>query len=101
MDLFMKSTIGTSLLTDSGHFTVQSTILRIYELFVRTTCDDFWEPSLLDLNAQDDNKTDGLSREIFIYLDEFMRTINEHGANLLRETSGHFTQELLVRMLFT
>ena len=95
----MKSTIGTSLFTDSGHLTVQGTILRIYELFVRTTCDDFWEPPLLHLNARDDNKTDGLSCQILIHLDEFTRTINEHGANLLRESSGHFTQDLLVRIL--
>jgi hypothetical protein len=96
----MKSITAMPSFTESDRLTAQSTILRIYELFVRTTYDDLWEPSLLHLNERDDNKTDGLSREILTYLDEFTRTVNEHGANILRGTSRHFTQDVLVRTLF-
>jgi hypothetical protein len=55
------------------------------------------------LNARDDNKTDGLSREVLTYLDDFTRAINEHGAKILtlRETSRHFTKYELVRTLFS
>jgi hypothetical protein len=87
------------LFTESDHLTAQTTILRIYEVFVRTTYYDIWEPSLLDLNARDDTKMDSPSREVLTYLEEFTKTINEHGANIPREISKHFAQDILVRML--
>jgi hypothetical protein len=93
----MKSTTALPSFTESDHFTTKSTILRIYELFVRTTYEG---PSL---NVRDDNKTDGLSREVLTYLDDFTRAVKEHGAKILilRETSRHFTKHELVRTFFS
>jgi hypothetical protein len=92
----MKSATAPPSFTESD-FPTKSTILRIYELFVRTTYEE------RSLNARDDTKTDGLSREVLTYLDDFTRTINEHAAKILilRETSSHFTKYELVRTLFS
>ena len=98
MDFFMKSTTPMPLFTESDHLIAQTTILRIYELFVRTTYYDILEPSVLDPNARDDNKMDSPSREVLTYLDDFNKTVNEHGASILRETPRHFTQDVLVRI---
>lgn len=51
-------------------------------------------------NVPVDNRTDSLSNTILNRIDEFMRVINQHGANLLRETLKHFSLELSVSALF-
>lgn len=96
----MKSTTSAFSPKESPHFTAESMILRIFELFVRTTCDDFNDPSSIRPNVLDDNRTDSLSNTILDRLDEFIRAINQHGANLLRDIPKHFSQELSVSALF-
>src|ERR1700760_3490220 len=100
MDFFMKSTNTAFSSKESYHLTAQSTILRIYELFVRTTYDDFEETSSMRADVRDDNRTDGPPNAILNHIDEFTRATKQHGMDLLRDTSKHFTQELSVRALF-
>lgn len=101
MDFFMKSTTSALPFTESDQVTAQSTILRIYELFVRTTYDDFEEMHSLRLNVQDNTRTDAQSNPILTCMDEFTRAANQHGVKILRDTPKHFTQELSVRVLLT
>jgi hypothetical protein len=96
----MKSTNAAFSSKESYHLTAQSTILRIYELFVRTTYDGFEETSSIHPNVRDDNRTDGPSNAILNHIYEFTRATKQHGTNLLRDTPKHFTQELSVSGLF-
>jgi len=96
MDFFMKSTTTALPFIDSDQSTAQGTILRIYELFVRTTYHDFGEPSSLHFIKRDDNKTDNSSHAILTCVDDFTKVTSQHGANLLRETPKRFTQDLSV-----
>ena len=100
MDFFMKSTTAAFLSKESHHLTAQITILRIYELFLRTIYDGFEDTSLMLLSVPDDNSTDSPSDAILNHIDEFTRTTKQHGTNLLRDTPKHFAQELSVRALF-
>lgn len=100
MDFFMKSTTLAYQSTESDRLRASSTVLRIYELFVRTTYNDFEEAPSSHLSSCDDNKTDGPSRAILTHMDLFARATKRHGANLLGDSSKHFTQELAVRALF-
>ncbi|KAH9969750.1 P-loop containing nucleoside triphosphate hydrolase protein [Russula dissimulans] len=94
MDFFMKSTTAALPSTESVHPTAQSTILRIYELFVRTTYHHFEEPSSLHFNARDDSRTDNPSHAVLTRVDEFTKITSQHGANLLREAPKGFTRDL-------
>jgi len=96
MDFFMKSTTPVLSSVESDHLAALGSILRIYELFVRTTCDDFEPASSLHHNVQDDSRTDSPSRTIFTCIDEFTEATKQHGANLLRDPPKHFTQGLSV-----
>jgi hypothetical protein len=96
----MKLTTLEYQSTESDHFKASSTILRICELFVRMTYNDFEEASSSHLNSCDDNSTDSPSRAILTYVDLFTRSAKQHGANLLGDSSKHVTQELAVRALF-
>jgi len=96
----MKSTTAEFPSKDSHHLAAQSTILRIYELFVRTTYDDFEDTSSMLPSVPDDNTTDSPSNAILNHIDEFTRATKQHGTNLLQDTPTHFTQELSVRTLF-
>jgi hypothetical protein len=100
MDFFMKSTTATFPVKESHHLIAESTILRIYELFVRTTYDDSEETSSMRANVPDDNRTDSPSSTILDRIDEFTRAINQRGVNLLRDIPNHFSQELSVRTRF-
>ena len=100
MDFFMKSATAAFPPKESHHLTAESTILCIFELFVRTTYDDFNDTSSMRPNVPDDNRTDSLSNTILNRIDEFMRIINQHGTNLLRDIPKHFPQELSVSTLF-
>lgn len=96
----MKSITPVFPSTESDHHKAQGTILRIYELFVRTTYDDFEGDSSSHFNTQDDNRTDGPSRAILASIDEFTGATKKHGANLLGDSPKYFTQESSVRALF-
>lgn len=96
----MKSPTAAFPPKDSQHLTAESTILCIFELFVRTTYDDFNETSSMRPNVPDDNRIDSLSNTILNRIDEFMRFINQHGTNLLRDIPKKFSQELSVSALF-
>ena len=100
MDFFMKSTTLAYQSMEPDHFRASSTILRIYELLVRTIYNDFEGASSSQPNSCDDNETDGPSRAILTYMNLFTRAANQHGANLLGDPPKHFTQELAVRALF-
>ena len=100
MDFFMKSTAAAFPPKESHHLTAESTILCLFELFVRTTYDDFNDTSSMRSNIPADNRTDNLSNTILNRIDEFMRVINQHGANRLRDIPKHFSQELSVSALF-
>jgi hypothetical protein len=100
MDFFMKSTAAAFPPKESYHLTAESTILCIFELFVRTTYDDFNDTSSMRPNVPGDNRIDCLSNTILNRIDEFMRFINQHGANLLRDIPKKFSQELSVSALF-
>lgn len=78
----------------------EGTILGIFELFVRSTYDDCIDTSSMRPNIPSDSRTDTLSNTILNRIDEFMRVVNQHGANLLRDVPKHFSQELSVRALF-
>jgi len=96
----MKSTTATFPVKESHHHMAEITILRIYELFVRTTYDDSDETSSMRPNVPDDNRTDSPSSTILDRIDEFTRAINQRGTNLLRDVPNHFSQELSVRTRF-
>jgi hypothetical protein len=96
----MKSTIAAFPPKESHHLTAESTILSIFELFVRTTYGDFNDTSSMRPNVPGDNRTDNLSNTILNRIDEFMEVINQHGANLLQDVPKHFSQELSVSALF-
>lgn len=96
----MKSTSAAFPPKEPRHLTAQRTILRIYELFVRTTYDDFEETSSMRLDVRDDNKTDSPSNTILDRIDELARATKQQGTNLLRDATKHLTQELSVRVLF-
>jgi len=95
----MKSTIAAFPPKESHRLMAESTILRIFELFVRTTYDDFNDTSSMRPNASDDNRTDSLSNMILNRVHEFMRIIHRHGADLLRDIPKHFSQDLSVSAL--
>lgn len=78
----------------------EGTILGIFELFVRSTYDDYIDTSSMRPNMPSDSRTDTLSNTILNRIDEFMRVINQHGANLLRDIPKHFSQELSVSAPF-
>jgi hypothetical protein len=99
MDFFMKSTTTAFPPKELHHLTAESTILCIFELFVRTTYDDFNDTSSLRPNVPDDNRIDSLSNTILNRIDEFMKVIHQHGANLLQDIPKHFSQELRVSAL--
>jgi len=101
MDFFMKLTALAYQSTEPDHLRASGTILRLYELSVRTTYNDCEEASSPHPNSCDDNKTDGPSRANLTYMDLFARAVKQHGENLLGDTPKHFTQELAVRALFT
>ena len=96
----MKSTTAAFPPKESYHLTAESTILCIFELFVRTTYNDFNDASPMRPNVPDDNRADSLSNTILNRIDEFMRVINQHGAKLLRDIPKQFSQELSVSVLF-
>ena len=96
----MKSTTAALSSKEPHHLAAQRTILRIYELFVRTTYDDFEETSSMRLDVPDDKRTDSSSNVILNHIDEFTRATKQHGTNLLRDIPKHFTQDLSVRVLF-
>jgi len=96
----MKSTTAAFPPKESYHLTAESTILCIFELFVRTTYDDFNDTSSMHPNVPDDNRTHSISDTILNRIDEFISAINQHGANLLRDIPKHFSQELSVSALF-
>jgi hypothetical protein len=96
----MKSTTAAFPPKESHRLTAETTILGIFELFVRTTHDDFNDTPSMRPNVPGDNRTDNLSNTILTRIDEFMRVINQHGVNLLRDTPKHFSQELSVSALF-
>jgi hypothetical protein len=96
----MKSTTAAFPPKESHHLTPESTVLCVLELFVRTTYDDFNDTSSIRPDVPDDNRTDSLSNTIINRIDEFMRVINQHGTNLLRDTPKHFSQGLSVSALF-
>jgi len=98
MDFFMKSTTAAFPPKESHHLTAESTNLLIFELFVRTTYDSN-NMSSIRPNVPDDNRTTSLSDTILNRVDELMRVINQHGANLLRDAPKHFSQELSVSAL--
>jgi hypothetical protein len=98
MDFFMK-TSAAFLPKETHHLMAQRTVLRIYELFVRTTYDDFEETSSMGLDVPDNNRTDNPSNTILERIDEFTGAIKQHGMNLLRDTPKHSTQELPVSTL--
>lgn len=100
MDFFMKSRTSAFPPKESRHLTVESMILRIFELFVRITYDDFNDTSSIRPNVLDDNRNDSLSNTILNRIDEFTRVINQHGANLLRDIPKHFSRELSVSVFF-
>lgn len=100
MDFFIKSTTPALSSIEADHLAALGSILRTYELFVRTTCDDFEPASSLHHDMQDDNRTDSPSRTILTCVDEFTRATKQHGANLLRDPPKHFTQGLSVSALF-
>jgi hypothetical protein len=99
MDFFMKSITPAFPSTESDHLEAPGTILRIYELFVRTTY-DFEGDSSSHLNTRDDNRTDGPSRAILTSIHEFTGATKKHGVNLLGDSPKHLTQESSVRALF-
>ena len=98
----MKSITPAFPSTETDHLKAPGTILRIYELFVRTTYDDLEGGSSSHLNTRDDNRADGPSRAILTSIDEFTGATKKHGANLLGDSPKHFTQaqESSVRVLF-
>ena len=100
MDFFMKSTTAAFPPKESHHLTAESTILYIFELFVRTTYDDFNDTPTIRPNVPGDNRTDSLSSTILNRVDELMSVINQHGENLLRNIPKHFSQELSVSASF-
>jgi hypothetical protein len=101
MDFFMKSTTAAFLFKEPHHLTAQSTILRIYELFVRTIYHGFEDTPSMLLSVPDDNtKTSDASDAILNHIDEFTRATKQHGANLIRDTPRHFTQELSVGAVY-
>jgi hypothetical protein len=99
MDFFMKTCSAFSL-KGPHRLTAQTTILRIYELFVRTTYDDFEETSSMRFDVPDDSRIDNPSNTILDRIDEFTGATKQHGTNLFRDTPKHFTQELSVSTLF-
>ncbi len=94
----MKLRTPAFLPSKPQHLMAESTILRIYELFVRTRYNNF-ETSSMRPDLPDDNRTDSLSNTILNRIDEFTKTITQHGTSLLRDTPKHFSQELSVRAL--
>jgi hypothetical protein len=96
----MKSTTAAFPPKESYHLTAESTILCIFELFVRTTNDDFNDASSVRPNVPDDNRIDSLSNTIRNRIDEFTKVIHQHGANLFQDIPNHFSQELPVSSLF-
>ena len=99
MDFFMKSTTAAFSSKESYHLTAESTILRIFELFVRTTYDDLNDTSSMRSNVPDDNRIDSLSNTILNRMDEFIRVVHEHGADLIQDIPKHFSQESSVSAL--
>ncbi|KAI9508874.1 midasin nuclear AAA ATPase [Russula earlei] len=93
MDLFMKSMTAALPLSESDYLVAQNTMLRIYELFVRTTCRDFETSSLLS-NGSEDSSTGDPSHTILTCIEAFTTVTGLHGADLLRETPKYFTREL-------
>ncbi|KAI0304301.1 hypothetical protein B0F90DRAFT_1235505 [Multifurca ochricompacta] len=98
IDSFMKSATAPLSLTESHDITAQSTILRMYEMFVMTTCDDFGESSSPRLSMRNDRTAEDLSHVILTYTDGLATTINEHGVKLLQRTSKHLTREFSVKI---
>ena len=96
MDFFMKSTSAAFPLKESHHLTAETSVLRIFELFVRTTYDDFNDTSSTRPKLRDDNRIDDLSDTILNRIDGLIRLINQHGVNILRDTPKHFSQEFSV-----
>ena len=98
MDFFMK-TSDAFLPKEPSHCAAQSTVLRIYELFVMTTYDNFEDTSSMRLDVPDNNRTDNPSNTILDRIDEFTGATKQHGMNLFRDTPKHFTQELSVSIV--
>ena len=102
MDFFMKSTTPAAFPPkESQHLTPKSTVLSIFELFVRTTY-GFNDTSSGHMrpNVLDDNRIDSLSNTILNRIDEFMKVIHQHGANILQDLPKLFSQDLPVSALF-
>jgi hypothetical protein len=98
----MKSSTAALPFTESDRLdrlTAQGTILNMYELFVRTIYDDLENTTSMRLDMGSDNNTDNPSHAILTAMDEFINAINQYGANLLRDTPRHLTQEFSVRTL--
>jgi hypothetical protein len=100
MDSFTK--IGTSRhpIKESDYHAARNTILRTYELFVRTKVyEDVGEQPSLHLDAGSDITMAGSSHPILACIDEFVRNTNEHGIKLLRDIPENCNQHTSVRMI--
>lgn len=101
MDSFTKMGTFRHPLEESDYRAARNTILRTYELFVRTKVyEDVGEQPSLHLNAGSNNKVEGPSHPILACIDEFVRCTNEHGIKLLRDIPENFNQQPSVRMIF-
>ena len=86
---------------DSDYHAARNTILRAYELFVRTKVyEDVGKHPSLHFDAGSDDKAESPSHPILAYIDEFVRNTNEHGIKLLQDIPEIFNRHSSVRMIF-
>ena len=87
-------------LEESDYHAARNTILRTYELFVRTKIyEDVSEQPSLHFDAGRDNNVESPSHPILACIDEFVRNTNEHGIKLLRDVPEFFDRHSSVRMI--
>ena len=100
MDAFTKMATFRDPLKESDYNTARNTILRVYELFVRTKVyDDFGEQLPLRLDTGGAITVESPSHPILACIDEFVRCTNDHGIKLLRDIPENFTQHSSVRTI--
>ena len=100
MDSFTKMGTSRHLIKESEYHAARNTILRTFELFVRTKVyEDVGEQPSLHLDAGSGIKVESSSHPILAYIDEFARSTNEHGITLLRDIPENLNRHSPVRMI--
>ncbi|KAI0270022.1 midasin [Gloeopeniophorella convolvens] len=99
MDFFMKPTDFTRSFTDPDYPAAQKTILRAFELFVRTSAYNTFEGSPVRRPPlRDDDKIAERSSAILSHVDELARMTKSYGVNLLQRAPSLFGPEASVEI---